>query len=329
MSDSYLEYESGQTNFPFEEMTDSGNATTFEASFDPISRVVAPTIAPYGLVSGGAITATSTNDEVSVAALTVQAPGMTGADADGIVSVSSDTVTISRGVTTDTHMITSITVDSSGSLAAVAGTDSTAFSETRGAAGGPPLIPVGSVEIGQVRTTSVTASAVESTEIFQVPGVHQETVLSPVVQTINYAEGTVTFAGALPAIHTGNVPKKVYIKGATPIFAAVNKASDWVPAETTYSVTSTDTYDGAIGSSASSLGQGSFTMILEDGISDPILLQKGKNIWFRYRSDKNQTAVRQLTQGIFGVSRTFPAGGGSKTASCTVTAEATSVDLTS
>ena len=140
----------------------------------------------------------------------------------------------------------------------------TAFVETRAAAGGPPLIPVGSIEIGQVRTTSVTAAVVLATEIFQVVGQHQESTLQPSYDE-DFVNGEITFNEALPAIHTGAVPKKVYVKGATPIFATVPKASAWVPAESTYSITSTDTYDGAIGSSATALGQASFNCILTDG----------------------------------------------------------------
>lgn len=330
MGNQVLKYESGQTAVAFEEMSDSGDQATFESSFAPWSRASGANlvVAPYGVKTGGAITPTATNNEVSVAALTVVAPGMTGADADGVVSVASDTVTITRGLTTDTHNITSITVDSSGAIAAVAGTDSTAFSETRGAAGGPPLIPVGSIEVGQVRTTSVTAAVVATGEIFQVVGTHQESALTPGFSQ-DFFNGKITFDAVLPTIHTGGVAKKVYVKGATPIFATVPKASDWVPAESTYSISSTDTYDGAIGSSSSALGQASFTCILNDGVSDQLLAVKGQNIWFRYQPDRDQSTPYQLTQGIFGVSRTFPAGGGSKTASCTVTPEVESQDITS
>jgi hypothetical protein len=311
-------------------MTDSGDNTTFSASFSPLSRAsgYAPTVAPYGLKTGGAITPGSSNDEVDVAALTVVAPGMTGADSSGVVSVSADTVSITRGLTTDTHNITSITVDSSGAIAAVAGTDSTAFSETRGAAGGPPLIPVGSVEIGQVRTTSVTAAIVLAGEIYQVPGLTLERSDYP-AYTVDYANGEITFVDALPLIHTGGVPKKVYIKGATPLFAPVPKASDWVPAEATYSITSTDTYDGPVGSSSSSLGQASFNAVLTDGITDNFVSLKGQNLWVEFRPDRDVSVPKQLTQGIFGISRTFPAGGGSVSASCTVTPTDATVDVAS
>jgi len=331
MGQPIVRYESGQTSYAFQEMTDSGDQTNFSASFSPLSRVsgYAPTIAPYGLKTGGVITTTGVDDEVQTSAMTLVAPGMTGADADGVVSVAADTsVTITRAASTDTHMINSITVNSSGAVVAVAGTDGTAFSETRGAAGGPPLIPVGSVEIGQVRTTSFTAGPILAGEIYQVPGLHLERSDYP-TWSIDYVNGEVDFVDALPLIHTGPVAKKVYIKGATPLFAPVPKSSNWVPAEATYSITSTDTYDGPVGSSSSSLAQASFDAVLTDGHTDNVLSKKGQNLWVEFRQDRDVTVPKQLTQGILGVTRSFPAGGGSVTASFTVTPETASVDVTS
>jgi len=323
-----IRYEAGQTAKPFEAMTDSGDATVFEASFSPVSNAAGsePVVAPYGLLTGGAITPHASNDTVNIAALTASMAAVSGADAEGVISVAAGTLTITRGLTTDTHNITSITVNSSGALAAVSGTDGTAFVETRGAAGGPPLIPVGSIEIGQVRTTSVTAAAVTAGEIYTVPGTHVERADYP-VYALNYATGEITFAEALPLIHTGAVTKKVYIKGATPLFAPIPQTSDWVPAESTYSINSTDTYDGPVGSASASLGQASFSAILKDGITDSFMAQKGKNLWFEFRPDRDKTVPKQLTQGIFGVSRTFPAGGGSFSASCTVTPSVESLDV--
>lgn len=331
MGQPIIRYESGQTPYPFEAMSDEGAATKFSASFAPISNAAGaePIVAPYGLLTGGAITPHATANTVSVAALSVMAPGMTGADSGGVVAVAADTVTITRGLTTDTHMITSITVDSTGALAAVSGTDHTAFSETRGATGGPPLIPVGSIEIGQVRTTSVTSAVVSSGEIFAVPGLHLERSDLP-VYNLNYATGEVTFADSLPLIHTGNVAKKVYIKGATPLFAPIANTSDWVPAESTYSITSTDTYDGPVGSASSSLGQASFTINkMTDGITDAVVALKGKTIWTEFRPDRDKTAPKQLTQGVIGITRTFPAGGGNISGAVTITPSGESVDVVS
>lgn len=323
-----IRYEAGQTPYAFDAMTDSGDATTFESSFSPWSDVAGnePTVAPYGLVTGGVITATATNDQVSVAALTACMAGVSGADTDGIISVNTGTLTASRGSGADTHRITSVTVDNSGALAAVAGVVSTAFSETRGAAGGPPYIPVGSIEIGQVRLTSISAATVDDDEIYQVIGQHVERSDYPVYD-IDYANGEVTFVTSLPLIHTADVAKKVYVKGSTPLFAPISQTSDWVPAESTYSINSTDTYDGPVGSASSSLGQASFTAVLKDGITDSFLAQRGENIWVEFRPDRDKTTPRQITQGILGVSRTFPAGGGNFSASCTITPRVETTDI--
>ena len=324
-----IRYEAGQTAYPFEAITDSGDNTAFSASFAPVSNASGhePKVAPYGLMTGGAITPHVDNNKVTVAALTASMAGATGADADGTVVVSSGAVAITRAAT-NVSKVTSITVDATGSLAAVAGVDgaSALFSETRGAAGGPPLIPVGSIEIGQVRTTTSTAAAVTTGQIYTVPGLHVERSDYP-VSSINFATGVVTFATALPTIHTGSVPKKVYMRGATPLFAPIPQTSDWVPAEATYSISSTDTYDGPVGSASSSLGQASFTAIMKDGITDSIISQRGKSIWVEFRPDRDKLLPKMLTLGILGVSRTFPAGGGNFSASCTVTPSVQTVDV--
>jgi hypothetical protein len=330
MGQPIIRYESGQTPYPFEIMAVATDAKTHSASFAPISNAAGaePVVAPYGLMTGGAIAPTVNNNEVSIAALTASMAGATGADVNGVLAVSTGTVVITRPATA-VSKINSITVTAAGALAAVAGTDgtTTAFSETRGAAGGPPLIPVGSIEIGQVRVTSNTAGVITAEQIYAVPGLHVERSDYPVYQ-MNFATGKVLFADALPLIHTGNVPKRVYIKGSTPLFAPVPNTSDWVPAEATYSINSTDTYDGPVGSSSSSLGQATFNAVLRDGITDSFLAQKGKNIWFEFRPDRDKSTPKQLTQGIFGVSRTFPAGGGNFTAACTVTPRDATVDVT-
>lgn len=307
MGQPIVRYESGQTSYAFEAMTDSGDNTTFSASFSPFSKAsgFAPTVCPYGLKSGGAITPGSSNDEVDVAALSLCAPGMSGADADGTVAVSAASgISVSRGLTTDTHRITSITVDSTGAVVAVAGVDHTAFSETRGADGGPPFIPVGSVEVGQVRVSSITAGLILTTEIYTVPGLHRETAGNPSVNRINYVDGTIVFASGLPLIHTGGLPKKVYIKGAVPIFADLGYSSDWSPANETYSTTSTDTYDGAVAESSASVGSASFTAQLNNGVEDSIIALLGQDLWIEYRPDRNVSTIKQLTLGKLSVSWT-------------------------
>lgn len=329
MAEPQIRYESGQTAHPFEAMT-TEDRRKFSADFFPWSDADgAPLIiAPYGLLTGGTINPVGGSDDaVSVTALTASMAGVSSSDADGVVAVGAEAeVAVARGETTNTHRITSITVNSSGEIAAVDGTAGEAFTEDRGEAGGPPYIPVGSIEIGQVRLTSTTSAPVEASEIFAVPGLHVERADFPVWQT-DFARGEITFADALPAIHTGDVSKQVWVRGSTPLFAPIPNTSDWVPAESTFSITSTETYDGPVGSASRSLNQATFTAVMRDGISDAVLAKKGQNIWFEFRPDRDKTIPRQLTQGIFGVSRTFPAGGGNFTASCTVTPRNESVDI--
>lgn len=324
-----IRYEAGQTPFAFAALTDSGDQLKFASASSPWSDASGyePVVAAYGLLTGGTITATAVNNQVSVAALTASMAGAVGASATtGDIAVNTGLLTASRGETTNTHRITSITVDSDGALAAVAGAAHTGFSETRGADGGPPYIPVGSIEIGQVRLTSTTDGPVTAGEIYAVVGTHVERADYPVYE-IDYATGSITFAVELPEIHTGDLPKKVYARGATPLYAPLPQTSEWVPAESTYSISSTETYDGPVGSASSSLGQASFNAVLKDGITDSFLSQKGKKIWIEFRPDRDKTVPKQITQGILGVSRTFPAGGGSFSASCTVTPSVESLDV--
>lgn len=324
-----IEYESAQAQQAFAALTDSGDHKTFTLATKPWSQAegYAAVIAPYGLINGGAITpaAAAGNNNVDVAAMLMMAPGMTGASATtGQISVNAAVnIAATRG-TTNGYRITSITVDSTGTVAATAGTESTAFSETRGAAGGPPLIPVGSIEIGQVRFTSITAAVVQASEIYQVVGIHQERYDYP-VYTVDYLRGKIVFAAALPLIHTGPVAKSVRARVATPVFAEMPYAKDWVPGEVSNSTSSDDTYTGPIGKVSSSLGQATFSAFLRDGVTDGLLAKVGQNLIFRFKPSRNGTAY-QLTQGVLGVARQF----GVKSApqgSFTVSPEQASVDF--
>lgn len=318
-----IEFEAGQTLVPMAALTDSGDHQTFTAASAPWSNVsgFTPEVFQNGLATGGVVTpaVSLTNDKIDVSALTCYLAGV-------LTSVAEDTdVSITRGLSTDTHNITSITVTSVGVIAAVSGTDGTAFSETRGAAGGPPLIPVGSIEIAQVRTTSITAAVVAASEILAIWGQHCERWDYPSAE-INTMEGTVAMATALPLSHTGPVTKKVYAKYYTPVFQAVAKTLDFVPMEKTFSQTSQEYYGGSIGGSTEALAQGKFTALLDDGHTDALLGKVGENLTFRFRQDRNR-APYSLTQGRLGIVRSYQ-----KTAqvqaSCTISGESKTKDFT-
>jgi uncharacterized protein RhaS with RHS repeats len=315
-----LQYEAGQSAVAMTLLTNSGDETLFTSAASLWSgrSGYAPVVRPNGLLTGGVVTTHASNDTVTVAALTCNLQGV-------VTSVGAGTATISRGVTSDTHRITSITINSSGAIAAVAGIDHTAFSETRGDPGGPPLIPVDSIEFAQVRTTSVTAALVAAAEIYQVVGLHQERADFP-LWDVNYDAGTVTFLDALPEIHTGPVPKRVYASYASPIFADVALASDFVPPETTHSISSTQVYGTTLGATSSTLGQGSFTAYLTNGVADALVTLKNETLWFKFYPDRYASPYI-LAQGKLGISRTFPAGD-SIQAACTISAASAGLEVT-
>jgi hypothetical protein len=319
-----LEYEAGQTVTAMSALTDSGDATIFTsaASLWSGKSGYTPTVRPNGLLTGGVVipAAAAGNNNVDVSALTCNLAGV----------VTSVAAALNNAITrpaTAVSKVNSITVNSSGAIAVVAGVDgtTTAFVETRGAAGGPPLIPVGSIEIAQVRVTSNTAAVITAAQIYSVVGTHTEMANYP-LYNVNYNSGRVEFLSALPKIHTGTLAKGVYASYSAPIFSEISLASDFKPPETTHSVSSTQIYNTTLGSTSQTLGQGSFTAYLEDGISDALVQEKNENLWFRFYADRYKTPYL-LTQGKLGISRTFPAGD-SIQAACTISATSAALEVT-
>ncbi|MDX9819496.1 MAG: hypothetical protein RBT16_11320, partial [Desulfococcus multivorans] len=274
-----LQYEAGQELNAMAAMVDAGDHKEFSVTGVSLwsqRSGYEPEIYPDGLATGGAVTAGSGNDTVSVSALTCYLAGaLTSVAADA----SAELTRPSGGTPANTHNISSITINSGGAIAVVKGEDGTSFSSTRGAAGGPPLIPAGSVEIAQVKLSSATPAAVTQSEIYQVPGSSQERYDYPV-----WAEypmtGKIVFASALPAIHEGSPAtyKGVYAEVYEPVFADLEPVSDFVPPENSHSVNSTQVYGGTIGSSSSSLNQGSFKVFLKDGVTEPIIALKNETL---------------------------------------------------
>lgn len=326
-----IRYEAGQTQYGWTALTDSGDATTFEGAVAPWSDVGREyklgDVLAYGLATGGAITGNGANDQVSVAALTAYMPGATGADlTTGLLAVAANAaLSVGTRPTGSNKCIVSITVNSSGALAVVKGTDGASIVATRGAAGGPPLIPATSIEIGQVTLSGSTAApVVAATDVSQIDGTSSEMFKLPSI--VDQLNGAVTFNDSLKPIHTGGVPRKVYARPSVPVLAAVQDAYDWVPADESSSPDSTPTYDGPVGSASSSLGGASFSYISRDGISDPLIALKGKRLWFEYKPDRTRSLPKQLTQGVLSIARTNPASG-NKVVTVSITAERATADV--
>lgn len=334
-----IQYESGQDLVPFAALTDQGDHQDFRSA-DPLwsnRSGYEPDVKPNGLATGGAVSVavSGSNDVVDVAALSCYLAGAAvavGADAD--VALTRPT----GGSPANTHNKSSITVNAAGAIAVVKGEDGTSFSTTRGAAGGPPYIPLDSIEIAQVWLSSAPPAAIVASEIKQVIGAHCERYDYPTWEErrMNVENGVignagVQFASPLPLIHSASSPvsgaaKAVYAQYYEPSFTDISKSDAFVPPETSNAVTSKQIYSATIGGSTSSLGQGSFTAYLTDGISDGILALKNQNLFFRFFQNRLSSLPYLLMQGKLGIARTFPAGD-QISAACTISAESAAVEV--
>ncbi len=311
--------ELGQTLYDYATMTDSGDRQTFTAVPNRFSGKsgFAPTVRPDGVVSGNKMVsaaASASNDVVDIAAFTAYSGG-------SLKSVAAATDQAVTRPATDVAKVSSITMTSAGAIAEIEGTDGsdTTFSETRGAAGGPPLIPAGSVEIAQVRMTSATSAAITDDEIYQVSGQHCERYdypgfsISPLGLGRKAKKSAETYAhvkfdAVLPAIHTGGAAKGVAIKCYEPVLVKLSKTLDFSPAKNSHSISTTQYYGGSASSRSSSLGQASFTALVNDGISDSLMAEEDEIITIQHFPDENKDPYT-LTQGACAVDPSYPATG--------------------
>jgi len=332
-----LYYEAAQTIQAMTALTDQGDHKEFRSADNLWSKRsgYVPDVKPNGVADGGlvSVAASGSNDVVDVAAMNVYLAGVKTA-----VAASTDLSVPRPSTSTSNYQKLSITVTAAGAIAVVEGTEGAAFSDTRGAAGGPAWIPTGSVEVAQVWYSSLTSAAVLAAEIKQVVGTHRETYSYPQVDIV-YGEvdngilgyAGVDFVSALPLIHSDDdgsttATKKVYASYYTPVFAELSDASEFVPPANSHSLSSKQVYGRTIGSTSASINQGTFNAELQDGISDGLLSFLDEVLWFKFKQDRlNDPYI--LCQGVLGVGTSFPAGD-SITASCTIGAETTAMRVT-
>ena len=327
--------ETGQTLNAFAVMADAGDHQVFTISGGDIWSGKAgftPDVRPNGITSGRNLLSPGTTvDTVRVAALTAYALGVEN-------SPSATSVTATRATTAAYYKTISVTMLSDGSIDKVAGTEGVAQSETRNAAGGPPYIPINDVELGQIRVSGSTGAVVVAAELFQVIGQHAEAYDSPTWDENNVGDGEaadtaaqknahIKMLSAAPLSHTGGVAKKVFIKYYAPIFQEVSKALDFTPAESSHTVASQEYYRGAIASVSESVGQGGFTALMNDGLTDSLVGEKNKVITVKQFPDENKNPF-SLTQGKLGISRTFPVANQIQ-AECTISAERSTAEFSS
>ena len=323
-----LEYEAGQNAVAMAALTDTGDHKTFLSSDELWSDKAGyeAQVRPNGLETGGNVTpaASGSNDVVDVAALTCFLAGV-----NTPVAAETDQAITRGSISNFTKH--SVTITSAGAVAIIDGTEGASFSDERGAAGGPPWIPTGSIEIAQIHISDKTSAPIDADEIKQVPGIHREMYSYPtwVENRINVENSVMGYAGikfnaALPLIHSDDsgsttATKKVYASYYTPEFAEIPNAYDFVRPATSYTVNSTQVYGGTVGSASRSLGGGSFSFSCRDGITDSLFAEEGSNLWFKFRPHRLKTPAIYC-QGILGIKESFPAGD-AISAECTISAE--------
>lgn len=331
-----IQIELGRTMTDFTAATNAGDEQVFYAGLIWSGKSgFEPDVRPNGIVSGrNLLSTTGTNDTVSVAGFTAYCKGT-------LDTVSSTSVTCGRPTLAGVSKITSVTMNSAGSVVTVKGAQgaTSAFSETRNAAGGPPLIPTNSVELGQIRITGGTAATVGASEIHQVVGTHSERYDYPAWDEYNLGNGVsadsaaeenahIKFASSLPTSHSNSITKQVYIKYYTPVFSDLSRTMGFVPIEQSHSISSTQVYGGEnVGASSSSLGQGSFNAMLSNGVGDALVSEKNEIVTVKFFPDENKSPYI-LTQGKLGIARTFPVNNQIQ-ASCTISGEDESAEFTS
>ena len=140
-----IQYESAQSLVEYAAMS-STDQTVFRTPTKTVwsdKAGYAPSIRPDGVVTGiDILSAGSGVDEVDSIAFTAWLGGV-------LKEVSAATTTITRASAL-THVINSIILTGT-TVSVVKGVEGIAFSTTRNAAGGPPYIPVGSIELGQIK----------------------------------------------------------------------------------------------------------------------------------------------------------------------------------
>lgn len=318
-------------------LDNSGDNQTFNVG-TVWSQVIAPIIRPNGISSGFNLLSThATAETVSIAAFSAYSQGVE-------YELSAQSLAVTRPSTNDYKKI-SITMTDAGAIAAVDGTEGTEFSDTRDVAGGPPLIPVDSVEIGQIWLSSQSSGVILASEIKQAINTHAEYAAFPSPElnstgkgmyADNLAEKTayVKFSQAFMVNHTGSVCKRVYLQYYEPAFSTLLRTADFVPAEISVSKSSEAVYEGsgvpgAVGSmKADSVGDCSFVVFGDDGISDAIVSMRNKTISLKWYPDANKTNY-MLTQGLLSLQRDFPTSGGQIKINCTVSCEKGTVEFNS
>jgi hypothetical protein len=169
-----------------------------------------PVVYLDGVISGCNVTPGTAADSFDVSAGTYQIKGNSYT-----LAASTGETGLTRPTVDGNIVVNAISLDTSGNINVTAGTEGTT-STTRGAAGGPPYIPVDQVLIGYITLgyTSATAGAVITSS--EIDDSNKEYSYLPGYKVIYHDDGgenkgCIEFDTALGAIHTGDTTRNVYV----------------------------------------------------------------------------------------------------------------------
>jgi hypothetical protein len=299
--DAKLQVEQGFVFWDFEKGTDSGDQKKFTYSgtlkLFSLKKGQAPVVRPDGARSGLVITPALAggNNNVDVAAGAAFVGGK-----DLAISAATN-LAMTRTAAGGTFQITSVVIDNAGVISAVGGTEGSAFSLTRGAAGGPPYVPVDKIEIGQVKLTSNTDAPILASEIDQNV---MERYDIPSFVTVP-EEAAIRMLTALDKRHTADVTKGIWVKHYEPVFNDIPEASNWKPVGVKADSKSGRTYDGVFSIGSKGLGEGSFDVLLKGENGEILSSVVNDTRWFRFYPDKFRTD-HHLVCGDLTYDREYP-----------------------
>ena len=307
-SEALVQVEFGQNpSNGVEELTNAGDNINFYSGVamganrwsDANGR--SPTVVIDGVVNGGYATPSTTVDTVNVSAALYNVGGVAG---ESIVSSTDLLVARPSG---SAFLISAITITAAGAWAVVAGAEGSAFVSVRGDPGGPPLIPVGDIELNHVRYSAQASAVVGASEIQSIDGVNREPAKYPFYEPRDmFKNGGISFSQEVPAIHVGVLPKGVYAQYFTPVFGDIPLAKDFTPPSESATVNSEEWYRATLASISRSLSAGSYTQALEDGITDPIMSADRDKRWMKFFPNINKPPF-YAGQGIFAIVVSYPA----------------------
>jgi len=312
--------EFNQTFFDFTAATNSGDQKIFTVagkSLFSAKEGYELDVKPDGIVTGrNLITPGTAAETVDVAAFTVNLGGTE-------YEVASSVETCTRPAADVACVNTLVATESGGTVTVtvIVGDDTssgTTLIRTRDGLGGPDYIPVCSAAIGEVHFITHASAVILASEIKQVVGTHTERFDSPTWDEYptgdgNKAETTaqknayIEFKDVIGVgIHTGDAYRAVWVSGYVPVASEVSSSVDFKACKNSHSVSSRQLYNETRGSKSSSLGQGGFTALVDDGITDALVGLEDENITFWFYPNRSKLPY-SVTQGYLGLDPTWPA----------------------